>query len=407
MSNKKRILIFIDWFTPAFKAGGPVQSIANLVESLKSEYELFILTSDRDLNDPVAFENIPLNIWLNKNGFAIMYLSQDQQNLKHYRNIFRDFKFDLVYINGLFSLPFALMPLFAARSHKTKIIIAPRGMLGAGALKLKYFKKKLFILFSSWFGIFKNVIWHATAETEFQEIRRHFGSKADIVLAPNLPSFRLVKNVIREKKTGQITLFFLSRISKKKNLLYAISLLKDLSPDLSIQFKIIGPIEDQQYWNECQVAISALPKQIHTEYLGSIHNNELDKYLPSYHLSILPTLHENFGHSIIESLQFGCPVIISNRTPWKNLQSPPSQITNHKSQITNHKSEIKNQKSEISSPVGWDLPLEEPGQFVKVIELCARMDQEEFNIISQNAFDFAKQIANDPAILEANRKLFE
>jgi hypothetical protein len=35
------------------------------------------------------------------------------------------------------------------------------------------------------------------------------------------------------------------------------------------------------------------------------------------------------------------------------------------------------------------------------------MDQEEFNTMSQNAFNFAKQIANDPAILEANRKLFE
>ena len=31
--------------------------------------------------------------------------------------------------------------------------------------------------------------------------------------------------------------------------------------------------------------------------------------------------HENFGHVIVESWQNGCPVLISENTPWKNLES--------------------------------------------------------------------------------------
>lgn len=52
---------------------------------------------------------------------------------------------------------------------------------------------------------------------------------------------------------------------------------------------------------------------------------------------LLPTLGENFGHSIIEALSAGLPVIISNRTPWKNL---------------------------IAEGVGADLPLEDEFEFV-------------------------------------------
>jgi glycosyltransferase involved in cell wall biosynthesis len=40
-----------------------------------------------------------------------------------------------------------------------------------------------------------------------------------------------------------------------------------------------------------------------------------------YDYFVLPTLGENFGHAIVESLSLGLPVIISNKTPliFKNL----------------------------------------------------------------------------------------
>ena len=34
----------------------------------------------------------------------------------------------------------------------------------------------------------------------------------------------------------------------------------------------------------------------------------------------LPTFAENYGHSIVEALSVGTPMLISDNSPWKNLQ---------------------------------------------------------------------------------------
>ena len=49
-----------------------------------------------------------------------------------------------------------------------------------------------------------------------------------------------------------------------------------------------------------------------------------------------PTLGENYGHVIYEALDSGCPVLISDQTPWRGL-------------------------SEVGA--GWDLPLDKPDLF--------------------------------------------
>ena len=45
-----KIFITIPWFLPAFRAGGPIQSIANLVKEFNEDVEYFIFCGDTDLN---------------------------------------------------------------------------------------------------------------------------------------------------------------------------------------------------------------------------------------------------------------------------------------------------------------------------------------------------------------------
>ena len=47
MSRKIKILIFIDWFLPAYKAGGPVRSVANMIDALQDIYDFFIVTKQK------------------------------------------------------------------------------------------------------------------------------------------------------------------------------------------------------------------------------------------------------------------------------------------------------------------------------------------------------------------------
>ena len=46
--GKPQVLVFIDWYKPYYKAGGPVRSMVNLVEHLSDRIDFHIVTSDRD-----------------------------------------------------------------------------------------------------------------------------------------------------------------------------------------------------------------------------------------------------------------------------------------------------------------------------------------------------------------------
>ena len=129
-----------------------------------------------------------------------------------------------------------------------------------------------------------------------------------------------------------------------------------------VQLDIYGLIEDKYYWQDCQEAIKSLPDSITVSYCGVIEHRELIKRLHSYHFMILPTEGENYGYSIIESLSVGCPVIISDRTRWQNLEK---------------------------ANAGWDIPLENDQGFIQVIEQALDMDQDDFNSISQGAYNYA------------------
>src|SRR5690606_4769413 len=98
-------------------------------------------------------------------------------------------------------------------------------MLGKGALAIKPLKKNLFLKLFKILKLHKKVIWHATAQTEVDEIDAHFGPEIKIMLAPNLSAVGAYSFIGKEKQFNQLNIFFLSRIAIKKNLLGALDIL--------------------------------------------------------------------------------------------------------------------------------------------------------------------------------------
>ena len=390
--NQPRILIFIDWFLPGYKAGGQIPSVANLVRLLHTKYEFFIFTRNTDLGDNSFYHEIKSNTWLELYNAKIFYAGKHTLNFKTIKKIIREINPQIIYFNSLFSTWFTLVPLILLKRENIKIVLAPRGMLGKGALSQKATKKVVFLIFAKLFSLFKKITWHASSDNEKQEIIHYFGNKQSIKVAMDLSS---IPNTDFSKKVNKITnechLFFLSRISPKKNLKYCIEILKQISDTKKIRFTIIGPLEDVNYWKECMKGIKELPSHITIKYQGEIPNSEINQMLVSnFHFLFFPTLHENYGHVIIESLSAGCPVIISDQTPW-HFTSPLSPLSNWRG---------------TGCEVGWDISLDKPEEFVKVLEYCAAMGQEEYDQMSRNAFEYAQKITNE-TVLEANRKLFE
>ena len=66
LNKRNQVLIFIDWFLPAYKAGGPIKSVLNLTNCLSDTHDFYIISSNRDLDDTIVVENSILNKWIER-----------------------------------------------------------------------------------------------------------------------------------------------------------------------------------------------------------------------------------------------------------------------------------------------------------------------------------------------------
>ena len=226
--EKPKVLVMIDWYLPGFKAGGPIQSVANMVSQLKDNIDFRIITTDTDLFSDQPYANIKSDSWNTlDDGTEVYYLSGKNLNYKSIKNLISQLSFDAVYLNSFFSKYFTLYPLLILNREisTAKLIVAPRGMMGKGSLQLKAFKKKIFITLSKITGLYKNVHWHASSEIEKSEIENVFGRSVEITIARNLSPKMEVSHHEIKKLTGECRFVFLSRIARVKNLVYAIEML--------------------------------------------------------------------------------------------------------------------------------------------------------------------------------------
>ncbi len=379
---KKKILIFIDWFTPGYKAGGPIRSVANIIEHFEDDMDLEfkIITSDTDYLETESYSEIESNKWLNYNdNTQIYYFSKDKLNYKNLKILVSQTDFDSAYTNGIYSYYFSILPVGFVKQKNKAVIVAARGMISEHAFSSKNIKKKLFLTVLKLIGFYKNVHFQATDEKEETEIKKIF-AKNQISVIPNLPKKNnLLKCIGREKQKGNLNLISIARISIEKNTLFALQILANLNTIDKIVFDIYGSIYNEDYFKECKKNISRLPENIEVNYKGSIENEKVSETFSQYHFAFMPSKGENFGHSILESLSAGCPVLISDQTPWRNLEE---------------------------KRIGWDIALSDVKKFVKVLENCAEMGQEEYNMLSDNAFEFAKKTTQNPENVELTKQLF-
>ena len=380
-----KILIFIDWFLPGYKAGGPISSNANLIDHLCNEYEFYVVTRDTDYCENEPYKNIISDSWNTlPNGAKVFYISNEKLSFKTIIKISKSIEFDIVYVNGLYSLYFSIFPLlYFKKFTNKKIIVSSRGMLSDHSFSSKKSKKKLFYFLGSLFKLYKNVVFHATNNEEATQIKKNLKFSGEIKIAANLAPKGNTVFEERPKRVGVLNIISIARISEEKNTLFALEVLSKCNAE-QIVFDLYGTIYNEAYWTDCLMIINNLPSHIKVNYKGTIDKAEIPIVLKKYHCLLMPSLGENYGHAIIESFMAGCPVIISDRTPWRNLDSE-QRTTNF---------------------VGWDLSLEFPKRFVEAIEQCAAMNQNEYNEISRNAWEYAQTIINDPKVFEASRKLF-
>jgi glycosyltransferase involved in cell wall biosynthesis len=382
--NRIRVLTITDCYLPGYKAGGPIRTLANMVDRLGDDFQFKIITSDRDFKDDAVYSDIKVDEW-NRLGKAaeVFYMSPKKRSLRDFKRLFRSTGHEVIYLNSFFSSHFTIKPLLLRRMRlipDKPLVIAPRGEFSPGALGLKNFKKRAYLLVAKALGLYNGIVWQASSENEEVDIKRWFGRKMQVVCAPNLPPVDNAAGesaVERNKAKGCLKIISLSRISRKKNLDGALDMLKGLRG--RVQFNIYGPMEDSTYWAVCQKLISSLSENIEVRYCGSVAHDQVGTVMMEHDLFFLPTLGENFGHVILEALCAGCPVLISDQTPWRDLEE---------------------------KGVGWDLPVERIEMFREVLQRCVDMNDEVYVKWSERAWAYGLGVSRNDETVEQNRHLF-
>jgi glycosyltransferase involved in cell wall biosynthesis len=401
--SRPQIFTVLAWYLPGYKAGGPIRSIANLVAVLGREFCFRIVTSDRDLGDTSAYPGVETDRWVPVGEANVMYLAPGWRGHLKMMALLRSVDHGTVlYLNGFFGRRYAMLAIFMnwlGLLQTRHLVVAPRGEFSSGALGIKPIRKLVYIAIASRLGLYRQLIWHASTELEAADIRRYFPEASDISILDIMQNIeqqdgRAEQSVLsiakdiglisgpanertRQKRPGQLSVVFVSRISPMKNLLTAVTLLQGVSGDVS--FDIYGPAEDMGYWNQCKKAIESLPANIRVEYRGTVEHARVHDVFAEHDLFLFPTLGESYGHVICEALIAGCPVLLSDQTQWRNLEE---------------------------AGVGWDIPLGENGRFQTAVQQCIDADEEWYAGFVARTREYAEKLIDDPAVVEANRKMF-
>lgn len=321
MTKKElKVLCCVDYFLPGYAGGGPIRTIANMRKLLAGEVELAIFTRDRDLGAAAPYKGVVVDAWNETEGGRVFYASPEMLGVDGLAWCIERDRFDLLYLNSFFSPRSSIRPYLWARRNcpDLPILLAPRGEFSAGALALKHMKKRAFLKISGILGLYRDVQWHASTAAEKEDILRQFPSAKLIHLAEDpvtVDNYEPLREARPFHDDDALRIVFISRISPMKNLDGLLQMMTALT--CRARLDIFGPIGDQAYWHACEGHIAKLPPNVSVNYKGPLAPEAVSPVFAAYDVFAFPTLGENFGHVVFESLRAGTPVLLSDRTPWK------------------------------------------------------------------------------------------
>jgi len=376
LNKNPKILILYDYYVPAYKAGGPVQSLANMVELLGSDLDFYVLTGSTDLDENKSMDGIVQDEWVQVGKARVYYASK--RSIAVVDDVISIVNPDIIYLNGMFSLPFMVYPVLKY-AKKRKLILAPRGMLAPTALNIKKWKKTPYLFFLRLLNLHRKVTFHATKIAEEKEIKKIFSSVKSVSEIGNVPFPPLDGFTNPPMSLETLHIFTVARISPEKNVHFIFDVLQGYQGSRKIMLHLIGNPENEGYYLACLDADKNLPDSIKVNWIGHLDQPEIRSKIRDYHLFILPTLGENFGHAIFEAMGAGKPVLISNQTPWYGLEK---------------------------AKAGFVLSLDDPEIWLKKIYFFTEMDEKTYSDWSNGAWNFARNYYDNLNLKEKYLEMF-
>ena len=358
-----RICLVSSSFYPATFYGGPISATWDLSKKLaENGYEIYVSTTNANGDKKLPVE---CNNFLEKeNNVFVKYYNEQIINkfsVSFLFGIWSDIKkSDIVYVQYLFHYSVFFSLLFSV-IQKKKLIVCPRGSFSFFTLNNKYPFIKLL-----WLNFFikpmvKKIIWQASSYLEERDVLNKFPNANVKIINDGIDyesfqnSIIVSRNELLRKFTGinfnDISNIFLSmgRLHKIKGfdvLIDAFSLF--LEKDKYAKLIIAGG--DDGVGKQLRNQILKLNLGSSVFLIGAVNFEDKRLLLNNCDYFTLASEFESFGIVIAEALSCGKPVVVSNKTPWKDIQINNCGILadNEKNSFNDGFSNIINKKYDSS-----------------------------------------------------------
>lgn len=337
-----RICLISSSFYPAILYGGPIFSTWNLANKLAEKgVEVFVSSTSANGNSRLKVRK---NRFLKeKQNLYIKYYHEELINrfsLAFFFGIWSDIrKADIVYIQYLFHYTVFLSLLFSV-IQKKKIIICPRGSFSTftfsnGFLFLKFLWLRIVIT-----PFNKLIDWHATSYLEKKDIRKRLpDSRVNIINdSVDFQAFQNSRKYDKKeffKKYLNIDVKYVSNIFFSMGRLHKIKRFDVLIDAFSLYInkdkhaKLIIAGGDNGVKDLLEKQIFDLKIEKSVFLIGPVNFESKKIFLNNCDYFTLASDFESFGIVVIEALSCGKPIVLSNKTPWKDLEKNKCGILIH------------------------------------------------------------------------------
>lgn len=297
------------------EASGPSYSVTKLNYYLSERVDSKLFTiSKRENNKDNNVYKFKENLFMYKISISLKLILSLIKEVKKNKLI-------IIHNHSLW-LPLNYIPYFYNLFFKCNYVISPRGTLSDWSLKNSKIKK-FFIWRLIQKRVLKNAIaFHATSHIELEEIRK-LGFKQPVAVIPN--GIEPINDIKKKKKdiysySNDFSIIFLSRIHQKKGLENLINAWNEMKFPKNSKWKLkIFGTGNKKYINHLK-EICLKKNIINVSFNGPVYGEKKILEYTKSDIFVLNSYSENFGQSVLESLNCGTPVIVSDQMPWGKVE---------------------------------------------------------------------------------------
>ncbi len=293
------------------EAAGPSYSVVRLCESLIEQGNDVAL----GVLDWTPMDSPPLFAKVFRMGLGPRRLGCSPSMRRWLEDSTRSRLVEVIHNHGLWMMPNVYTGLVAKKTG-VPLVVSPRGALSAWAFRHGSIVKRPFWPLIQKPALAATACFHATAETEYEDIRR-MGFHQPVAIIPN--GIDMPAQTYGGKGSPR-TLLFLGRVHPSKGLDILLPAWKMVQERFAGWRLVIAGPDNGGYLEKMQ-ALAAQLQLKRIQFVGALKGKDKWQAYQAADIFVLPSYSENFGMTVAEALASGVPAIVSKGAPWRELAS--------------------------------------------------------------------------------------